>query len=293
MSSIEWPEFIVATGEKLLRFSEGTFHIIEEGRGVYYGISWSPSYMYCHRRNGPRRLGGTGEIVRYSPSYEFVDIIPGYFPDAHQVFYQGGKIYVTSTSRNAIGVVNEETGEVEFKNWTAFDHDVNHINSVWFDGDNFWVGMHNYAEKEDSIFDTSQVVCVTADFSSVLCSIKIGVGLHNVFVDGDTLYVCSSADGKLIAYDLPTGKIVKELYVGEWLRGISVTDDYFVLGASATLPKDKRLEGDASVYLLDRNLEVLDSMIISGCGPVYDLRVTDRPDFAHNLIPFPCTEKIS
>lgn len=289
MSKPTWPAFLLATGEKLLRFDSQNPTTVEEGRGVYYGISWSSTHVYCHRRNGPWRLGGTGEVVVYSPTYEFVGILPGDFPDAHQVYYHSGNVYVTATSRNSIGVVDAAVGTVEFKNWTPFDHDVNHINSIWFDGSSFWVGCHNYAEKDSSSYESSQVVCLDGELSTVLRSIEIGVGLHNVVVLNGVLYVCSSGDGKLIGYDLSSGEVVRELYVGEWLRGIAITDDFIVLGASATLPKDKRLEGDSAVYLLNREFEVLDKMVIPGCGPVYDLRVTNQPDYAHNLEPFPGT----
>ena len=284
---MEWPELLVSTGKAVyLCGPDGSMVPVVEGRGIYYGISWSNSNVYVLRRWG-KRTEGSGEVVILDGQLEEVGILPGDFPDGHQIFYKDGKVYVTATSKNAIGVVDVDTGCVEFRNWTQFTYDVNHLNSIWHDDVDFWVGMHNYAEKEDSEFETSQVVRINNSFDSVSKSIAIGSGLHNVVVMDDVLYVCSSGDGKIVAYDLWTDTIVNELYIGEWLRGVSITRDFVVLGSSATLPKELRATGDSGLFLLDREFNVLDHRVITGCGPVYDLRVINLPDYAHNGISFP------
>jgi hypothetical protein len=131
-------------------------------------------------------------------------------------------------------------------------------------------------------------VKVNADLTSVEQQWQLGSHNHNVFFDGTFLYTCDSHNGKLLRMNMDTEE-VEEKSIGAFARGLAVTDDLILVGSNTLAERDKRHDGSpAYVTFLRRDtLEFVDSKTFMKCGQLFDIRVIDREDHAHNGIPFP------
>lgn len=286
---VKWPTFITTTASDTRIVSDKGDRVIHTGRGLYYGLSWDYNYIYLLGRNCGHPFGPN--IFSLDKDYTEVGTLNGPFLDGHQIHCDGERVYVTATSLNSIEVVDIKSNTTSVRNWTPHSIDTNHINSIWKDGDSFWVGYHGWECKEDKgkFKGSSKAVRVDSTLSTELEGHVVGHGNHNVVRVGDTLFICSSGDHKLVTYDLVSRRTIRSIDTGFWVRGISITDKYIVLGATEVSDfRSGRATGDSGVYLLDRaTLDVLDKKVLRGTGSIYELRVTSEQDHAHNNITFP------
>lgn len=284
---MDWPKFLVTTAKKFLYFDGSSFHTLHEGKGIYYGITWDKNSLYLGNRKGIDR--GDPEISIFSSDLRRVGSIPRNFNDHHQILYTGGKLYVTDTGSNSVIVCEGGVGKGVAKNWTSYTYDKNHINSIHFDRSRkkFWVSYHNYLKRTNE-YNSSRVVMLDDQLSSVEWFIDIGFNIHNCFAWENELYVCNSEFGTLLKVDLDTGG-EEEFYVGHWSRGLAVSDDLVLVGSSVKSDnRISRLEGDCEIRLLDRNtFSTLDTTILPDQGAIFEIRMIDIPDYAHNDISFP------
>jgi len=266
----------------LILVSGSGARVLHTGKGIYYGISWDKDKIYVAHRTG---ISGAGpDISVMNKDYKIVGSVPGDFSDVHQILYANGNLYVTVTSYNSVAVFDGTN--TWMANWTGTTKDINHLNSIHFDGEFFWVAYHNYVAKHaTSLY--SEVVKVDRELTTVLDSFDLGRDIHSVFVDGELLYVGDSGNGRLTVLNMVTKE---ETYVdlGMWTRGIAVTKKYILVGTSIFSPRRNRLLGHGQVSLLDRKtLEVLDTKVFDDVGAVMEIRIVDECDYAHNGIKFP------
>jgi hypothetical protein len=288
---ISWPSFIVTTANDVRMVTPDRETVIHSGSGIYYGLSWDATHILVLARSGHRKPGHPDIMVLSPDDFHVVDYLTGEFTDGHQIHCDGERVYVTLTAKNSIEVVELKENAVAVYNWTGDEEDKNHINSIWKDGSEFWVGYHNWhrpAEKGEFQAE-SLAVKVDATLSSVLESHTVGYGNHNIVRVGDELLICSSGSHEFIMYNLTDKKVSRKIDTGYWVRGIGVTKDYIVLGAtSVSGDRTGRLTGDSEVYLLDRStLATLDKKTLIGTGSIYELRLIGCEDYAHNGIEFP------
>lgn len=286
--TVKWPAFVVATVNSVTLIDNDRSKLLHSGQGLYYGISWDENNIYLLARSGKRRQGHP-DIVTLDKNYSTVrKIIDGSFLDAHQIYCDGPNLYVTSTHLNCVEVVNLSTGVSVQKNWTKCKSDINHINSIFKDGDEFWVIYHNWTSKTGL---PSEAVKVDCDLSKEIVKYRLADSgcLHNVAKVDNLIYTCSSASHALLVYDLDTNSVVKNIPLGYWLRGIGISDDYIVLGSTSVSENRKgRLTGDSEIYLLDRKtFDVIDIKTLKDTGSIYDLRLAGCEDYAHNNIDYP------
>jgi hypothetical protein len=283
-----WPAFVVATVNGVTLVDNDNTKLLHCGQGLYYGISWDENSIYLLGRSGARSVGHP-DILTINKDYSVSrKVIDGSFLDAHQIYCDGPNLYVTSTRLNCVEVVNLSTGRSVEKNWTKYKVDINHINSIFKDGNEFWVTYHNWTSKSGL---PSEIVRVDCGLSKELEKhiIEDSGCLHNVVKIDNLIYTCSSSSHALLVYDLNTNSVVKKVKLGYWLRGIGISDDYVVLGSTSVSGNRKgRLTGDSEVYLLDRKtLDIIDIKTLKDTGSIYDLRLAGCKDYAHNNIDYP------
>jgi hypothetical protein len=288
---IKWPTFIVTSAADVRVVSESNQSVVHKGSGLYYGLSWSADETYVLARSGKTRQGHP-DILVLGKDLKVKSTLPGHYADGHQIHCDGETLYVTHTAKNAIEAINLKSKKAVRHNWTPHKTDKNHINSIWKDEGRggFWVGYHNWAVKATKgTFEGSVVVRVNEGLTKIVEQYPVGHGSHNTVRVGDELYICSSGDHALIVFDLKTQKTTNQIDTGYWVRGIGITDDYIVLGAtSVSGDRTGRLTGDSEVYLLDRKtLATLDRKTLVGTGSIYELRLIGCEDYAHNGIEFP------
>ncbi len=254
----------------------------------FYGITWDKDNIY-YTRGTERSPHNRDQVVVLDKTYREVGTFPGVFPEAHQIHFDGDKLILTVTHRDSLASINLDTKQEQFYNWTGHTTDENHINCIWPDTDGVWVGYHSYVATPEPPPLSSRLVLMDETFSTVKRTIDIGFGSHNVARIGDLLYICSSNENTLLVYSLSQDAVVQEVPNLRWVRGLSITDDYIILGASVVqADRAKRHLGDGKVFLLDRHsLDILDTKVLPDSGPLYELRVVGEVDYAHNGIDFP------
>jgi len=280
---IQWPTFLLSTTFHCSLVRDDSVQTIHSGAGLYYGLTWDDKQIFMGCRNNVNRVGGE-QVVVLGSDYRVLTTIPGEFRQLHQILFANDNLYVTSPEDNAIDVIGDG-GARRRMNWTGEQTDVNHINSVWFDGHSFWVCYHNLCAAESD--KSSRVVRLDAELHVVEEEFTIGKSIHNVFVTSEFVYTCNSGEGLFSRLHRYTGQKL-EVNLGPWVRGLAVTDEFFLVGTSRKGDRKTREEGDTVVHLLDRKtLQEVDSRRFKDFGAVYSMRVVGQPDYAHNNIPFP------
>jgi hypothetical protein len=281
-NKVKWPAFLLSSYRGCWKVVGSEINCIHRGHGLYYGITWSEDTIYVGYRGS--QADNVPEVVMLNRNYKQFGKAPGAFNEVHQILYVNGKLFVTATMDNAIDVV--EGRKRTRVNWTDTEEDRDHINSIFFDGEDFWVCYHSLNIKDRSKKE-SLVVKLDNSLTEVLEEYYVGRGIHNVFVDNEYIYVCDSSTGSLARLNIVSGNVVR-VPLGPWTRGLAVTEDYILVGSSVKGPRGMRLEGDLCVHLLDRNtLDVLDGRVFADFGAVFSIRVIGERDYAHTDILFP------
>lgn len=208
-------------------------------------------------------------------------------------------LYVTNTGLNRVEVWDTRRANftsVDWNEWNAqnkhcechrperlkeIPDDINHINSIWFDGACFWVTEHNLGP--------SRVKQMSSDFE-VLNSYRVGCQIHNIYVeDKRYLYTCDSANDRVVRFDLKQRRVVgsvecKKKNTG-FPRGLAKSKDRFLVGLSYRVGRNYRNKrADTYVLTLDVDLKILEARRIPEVSQIFEIRLLDEADYAHNQI---------
>lgn len=257
--------------------------------GVHYGITWSPEEIYVSY-NLPHEPGTL--IKRYNADLTHFNWM-GFsdLSNVHQILWYDGLLYVTDTAHDRLAVWDgEQFSERCWETGKPAHLDHIHLNSIWIDGQTIYVCEHGYKlpPPRIRIFNRQfrELACVEMD---VQCPGDLNA--HNVYVAGDYMYVCRhehidvrNRDGVLQDRIFPLGHSIDP---GCILRGLARVDGTFYIGASAYAAREDRHLGDSKVLILDDDLILRDEIVLEDSGQIYEVRVTDVPDYAHNMVPCP------
>jgi len=279
-------KLIISTMLKLVYWDGSQAHIIQEGilgDGVahYHGITWDDAgVMYV-----------TGALdfqyVLYKfqlPSFQELGVIHGVLHELHQIFWYNGKIYVTNTGKNRIEIWQDDSWRSVA--WNPRPSDIEHINAIWSDGENFYVAEHRQAATGISI-----VRICTMDLDHVE-TVLIGPGIHNVYREGNCLYnLVSPVGGDPAVFIITDMKDRSQCRIDkpEWgevfVRGLARTQDSWYVGLSFwESDRSKRHVGDAIVVQLDNDFNDLDRVVLKNYGPLCDIRILGAKSLSHNGI---------
>ncbi|MHA2065182.1 MAG: hypothetical protein ACXABY_12470 [Candidatus Thorarchaeota archaeon] len=288
-----WPILLVATLKKLLLYNPNSHgvKVLREGGGPFYGLSWDEDRLFL----GDRRGAGGDKLYIYDKDFHEIESPNMILNHHHQIFYLGKKLYITDTGMDRVAIWDGES--TVYRDWNyeirkeynkhEHDRDMHHINSLWApsrDSQEIWVGYHNMTFYSNR---PSEVKVMDLDLTKVLRSYTIGESLHNIFMDDHKLYICNSGKEELLEYH--TGNFrTRQLGIGRWTRGLGATSDYFVVGGSMIGMGLEREGGNLTLSLVHRpSWEVVDRRNLEANGAVFELRIVDQPDLAHNGIDCP------
>jgi len=260
----------------------------------FFGITWDAEFIYVaeagrknhghiHVFDGQLQYQGRLKIVhRWS------------FGDIHQIYWWDGKLYIMDTGWDRIAIWDGET--TKYVRWIGKDEPHIHINSIWNDGEKFWVVEHRMERypKRIRIFRPLGFKCLdTIYLERALVAPKSGdCGLHNVYVEDGILYTL--APHGMVQYDLASGK-GKVFELGkvwgkgnEYLGGLARTPDHWFVGVAPPSSGHRvaRWSCDSGIYILNNDFEIEDVVVFPGAGAVTDIRAVDG-DLAHNGIRCP------
>lgn len=271
-------DLLVATNKGLYYVKDGEHSRLSAG--YYYGITWNRESLFVGS-SAPQ-----GCVLEWKRPGQKRQKVP--FPeplhDIHQVFWQAGILYATNTAANRIDTWDGE--QFSSIHWCE-DSEDQHINSIWSDGDRFFVCEHRRGKPpvRIRIFDQDFEMIDTLEFRDL--SRAHACGLHNVYVEDSTLYTLS-VDRIVIVDAEGEVRTVNPYNSGHtgYLRGLARSGGYFFIGESEVRGRADRPHGSAKILVLDSGLQLVDSIPLKDVGQLHEIRAL-KGDRAHNGLPFP------
>lgn len=279
--------FLVTCSEKFLLVRGGKVRVLEEGFGLYYGITWDENVIYvASRRRKPGVIRVFGSDLNYLRELPLLYI----GDDPHQLFYKDRGLYLAD--RDRFRVLHWNT-YLEYESWHAFNVGDQHINSIWYNHPFYYVVEHRQGRpvKRIKLFTDSWAHHRTVAFNVGPQSHKTGHGIHNVYFEDDKLFTLAPYELVVIEnFDPSDGTFERHVKMpldgvvcsDDYLRGLAVTDKAFFIGVSGTNPRTQRGEGDTRILAVNRQFEVVDTLVLPDTGQILEIRVIGELDFAHN-----------
>jgi len=278
---------IISTYQKVFVWTPDETRIISTDGPPFFGLTWD----YWQRLYvGARCMGRSGEdaLLVFDKNFEFKEKhwLSG-ISQSHQMIYWNGGIYITDTAHCRICRWDTVSHEIETVHCPREKNPTKqcHLNSLWWDGDLFYVG---------DLF--GKVNIFTRDWRSVE-SLNFDFQLHNIYVEDGKLIVCASDEQGVYLYDLATdeGKHIDvQQHIGvmqdkgdfwqAYTRGIARSKDYFYIGCAAVKTQtQERQEGPSAIAVFDNDWQFVQRITLPDTGGFQDVRVLGD-DRAHNGI---------
>ncbi|MBU2685825.1 MAG: hypothetical protein KKF27_21500 [Gammaproteobacteria bacterium] len=253
-----------------------------------YGISWNKEQVFfC------RQFPDHSKILIYDKKLKPVkEIRCNDIMDGHQLYWSEPYLYICNTRFNRIHIWHPVNGFKDFA-WNRCGKDRNHINSIWQhdNGDIYFIEHNRHINPSRrsriKIFDKN------LNYKS---DIQAGRGAHNVFRRNADLYLCSSNDYSLIKYDCNKKEVIEEINFPDqgilstefWLtRGLAYDGNKFYVGLSRWCPREERIKStNGAIAIVDNQFRLIEYIALPDMGQVYEIRLMDGIDLAHNRIKF-------
>jgi len=281
-------KFLITTSKGFGLLDNGKLNMIHETDDKrMFGITWDKDHIYVSHNKPPSSV-----IMVFDKKFNYIrEFGNGNLHDVHQLYYsRSGKLYAVNTKENQIDVWNGQA-------WSVFTWrprgGKNHFNSVWDDDEgNLYCIEHN---RHFTPVRRSRVYMFDKNHKR-LDSFQVGRGAHNIIRIRDNFFICSSCDFTFLEYSMRTREVVNErdmpdehiLSYDFWHpRGLCFDGKTFYIGLSEWLPRDRqRFALKAAIAMTDEKLKFKGFIEVPNVGQIYDLRLLDTPDLAHNRIPF-------
>jgi hypothetical protein len=210
--------------------------------------------------------------------------------NTHQLAYRAPYVWAASPWTNSLIAAPVDGASAEPLEFDVFaqrlrpytqaegrkDDDRNHLNSLLWTPDRFFVAAHNLGAP-------SFILCFdAATFRLVSIQSDVGLATHGLAYHGGELFWISTKTGEIRSdrgYRLPLGR-------AGFARGFAFDGEHFVVAVSEDRTRAERAGGDAWVLVFAKDGgTLLADHHLRGCGSVNDLRLLDAADYAHGVAP--------
>jgi len=217
----------------------------------------------------------TGTIVSFNIEDDnfcnFKNIICPAPKDIHQIDFIGKSLILTDVRSGSL---------IEYKNFLKFTRPplkivhkigtpMKHFNSIYFYNNQILVLAHNqYAKTEQK----SKVIYLNKSFDKVKrykSNAKCG---HNIYQDKSCIIVCDSLGGNVLYNNKP---ILKNM---GFVRGLSISDDYILIGSSKQSDDDKNRISLGHIHVFNRKFKKIGRISIPKTQ-IYEIRRVDSIDY--------------
>ena len=291
---MQWPNLITVTGLGIHFLKNDVFSTPDFVTKKYYapyGLSWDNNGVYlCECPN----------VIHYFSKNKNNNITFPCYPQGkayHQFFYFDGYLYIASNGNDSVNKYDVKNKKLDKQcilkpsksSNKAGDQDWSHINSVFSDGNRFYIVHHNFKNP-------SYISVLDMDLNFIEKIENVGKQNHNVCVIKDELYSLSSAETQITKYDLKTKKMkqisfdISKFGLDSklcYLRGMAKTKDCFVIGITHSHGRDLRDSKQSYLLMFSNNLDLLDVKELPATGQIREIRAISEKDFAHNGLEFP------
>ena len=279
---------LVTTSRSLLLLDadSGESTPLDRGHGLYYGIAHNVENLFVAARN--RQVSSDfpqseerGEILLFDHELQLRGSLQAPFPlrDLHEIAWHDGRLWATCSHDNLIAIYDGTAWTQWFPLGGDLDNspgDINHFNSLQFDGDRVRVLAHNRGDSELLTFSIAS--------RQLLERQNFGRCAHNVWQHGDQLFTCSSLDERVI------GDREFILETGGFPRGMAFDGKLRYIGISAKADRKDRDFSHGKLVVFDGNWTALKEIALPGEGLILDIQILPE-GFAHrqraNPVPIP------
>jgi len=265
-------DLLVATVNGLFLVQDGLVWQLAEGD--HYGLTWDRQRLYAAYRKGARIRSWDGQ-----GEWQIVEC-PHRQNDVHQILWWDGVLYVAHSGADQIDAWDGAEWQTL---WQGTGDGREHVNSIWYGFDRFWVVEHRFGREPARVrmYDAGFGLVKTHEFYDL--AHDHNCGLHNVYLEDGRLYTLSV--DRMIIRDLIDG-VEGTWKLGGYLRGLARTENHWYVGQSRISERDHRAKGDAEVLVLDGRFHVLTGISIRDAGQIHDIRAL-KGDRAHNGLDCP------
>lgn len=205
----------------------------------------------------------------------------------HQIDFVGDDLYVPDPRLNRLLVFKDAAdmldyssykdaewyypvGEIKEEDYKA-DPNFKNFNSVYSYDDRIYIVAHNYSYHSGRY---SQI-CELDKENKLLSTIDTDARCaHNYYRDENLSLVCDSFTGRLLNHNQPV------LHTDKFIRGISISDDYYILGGTGkAFDGKRRIMTDSDIYILDKNFNIISTLVVPG-GQIRDIRRYDGKEYS-------------
>jgi len=254
----------------------------------YWGITWNEKDVFAIKREFgetffvhvfDRKLKETGKFE-----------VPG-VKDPHQIFWKDGKLYIANTGHNRITIWDgKDFGEFA---WNKTGRDDNHINSIWADDEYFYF-IENRGDPH--LGGRSRIRAYLKRNMELTSNYQVGRDVHNVMFEKRNYYICSSADKSLLCYSWAKKEVTMEWRANLELnnpkvftRGLAYDGECFYVGISESRTKQEKKDKvikDGRIAVINNDFKTAGIIQLPKSDSVHDVRLMDKPDYAHNGVRF-------
>jgi hypothetical protein len=294
---------LLSTFTRLLRLTLDERHrllevaSLHQGWGIYFGLTSGRGQVFAVARNldinkrVQDRNQATNNILTFPwPSSAAIGsswTVPG-ASDLHQIRFHDDLVWIVNGRRPELLAVDPVTrttvGQAPladlvpagFRHDPPVDHpeDYFHFNSLFFRQDRLFVLAHNWDHGSFVLeFLYQDAASFLRDPRLLRIHADLGMQSHDVFHDGQTLFVLDSAHGRLATNDGRACVVGLTEQRRGYLRGLAVPDSYFYIGqGSFSDARIDRLTGMSWISVVDRKtLEVAAMIEVGPYGNTCDL----------------------
>ncbi len=248
-----------------------------------FGITWTSDELFiCNNR----------QLLVFNRELQYVRTLATTLQvNTHQLAYHENRVWAISPWTNSIIGVSLSSPEdnMEFclhkhkiqkylpRRRSSEGADKHHFNSLLWADTHLFVAAHAFGQgsfilKYDS--GTMSPICFLAN---------VGAAIHGVALDHEELFWISSGTGHIRSSEGYCQPLLRSGYG----RGFAMTSEYFIVGISEYLSRDKRWAGDSWIQVIDRDKRSLvQEFHLRDTGSINDLRIIDEYDYAHQIPPF-------
>jgi hypothetical protein len=247
-------------------------------KGEFYGIAIHDQNVFVFQRNKNQN----GYIVRFkkdlSDLTDPVIITDQLDWGCHQMDWFDGYLYLTDTFDNSI-IKLDEDGEILERFYPVGEltegresSNYAHINSLFFEKGEVFLLFHNDTSKTGR---NTEIVKTNRDFVVNMRHVTKASHGHNIVCFKDDLYYCDSQSKTLMKND-------HKLFQADlFTRGLSILEQFIVLGGSEYAQREDRNNVKGKIYILDHRGNLKIDFTIPGM--VQEIRCLTQKDYALSM----------
>ncbi len=250
----------------LIDTDSGAAHVLDSGRGLYYGIARNGEHIYVAAR---KRLVSSevpqdqerGEILLFDRRLRACGSLEAPFPlrDLHEIAWHEGKLYATCSFDNLIAVYDGQRWEKWYPLGAEDAGDANHFNSFMFDKGRIWILAHNRGPSE--------LMAFSLDERRLMERVALGACGHNIWRENGELFSCSSAESTVVS------ERGFRLETGGFPRGVAFDAASRCVGVSALAERKARDLNTGKLQVYSREWAPRHAIELADEGLVLDLMI--------------------